>query len=292
MVFCWRFLRRERFCFQPFVALFRLPSDHYFGLLKKNEMRRAARPTDRHQRSGGEASKGRGVGKSYGEAFASRSASRSFFSIVQWRMSPGMWNILKINWQEDKWYSRTISSSCYQQWIRLERRFTFLRRYATNLSAMAFVAVVASYLLFPTVANADIESEAVRFDEMTVNLIVWAMQNKTEEFGHLPQSPDAAPRRHFTIPITAYTSDPRQTDDTPCITASGLDVCERGIENIVAANFLPLGTRVRIPELFGDRIFYVEDRMNARYHYKMDVWMHEIIDAKTFGVQFTTVEVF
>lgn len=203
-----------------------------------------------------------------------------------------MWNTLKTNWQEDKWYSRTISTFCYQQWIRVESRLTFFRRHATNLSGIAFVAVVGTYIFFPTVANADIESEVARLDAMTVGLIVRAMQNQTEEYGRLPQSSDASPRRQFTIPITAYTSDPRQTDDTPCITASGLDVCERGVENVVAANFLPMGTRVRIPELYGDRVFYVEDRMNARYHFRMDVWMKEIARAKEFGVQRVTIEVF
>ena len=208
-----------------------------------------------------------------------------------------MWNKktikqLKINWQEDLWYSRTISSFCYQQWVALERRLAFVRRYVSNLSMIAFVAVVATYVLFPTVANADIESEAARLDEITVGLIVRAMQNQTEKYGRLPQALDAAPRRQFTIPITAYTSDPWQTDDTPCITASGLDVCERGVENVVAANFLPIGTRVRIPELFGDRVFYVEDRMNARYHKRMDIWMQEISQAKAFGVQYATIEVF
>ncbi len=207
-----------------------------------------------------------------------------------------MWNTTirqyKSNWQEDLWYSRTISSFCYQQWVIFERRFAFVRRYAGNISTMAFVAIVATYVFFPTIANADIESEVARFNDATVGLIVKAMQNQTQEYGRLPQSADASARRRFTIPLTAYTSDPRQTDDTPCVTASGLNVCERGVENVVAANFLPLGTCVRIPELFGERVFYVEDRMNARYDKRMDVWMQEIAQAKSFGVQYATIEVF
>ncbi len=71
-----------------------------------------------------------------------------------------------------------------------------------------------------------------------------------------------------------------------------MDVCAHGIENIVAANFLPIGTRVRIPELFGDRVFYVQDKMNARYYYKMDIWMKDYEQAKKFGVQYATVEIF
>ncbi len=195
-------------------------------------------------------------------------------------------------WEEDAYYSRTVTSFCYVLWVRLEQAFKPVRRHATNLSLVSFMGVVGMYILFPTIANADIELGSFSLDQETVELIIDSMQNETVDYGSLPVAKDADPRDTFTIPLTAYTSDPAQTDDTPCITASGLDVCERGIENVVAANFLPIGTRVRIPELYGDRVFYVEDRMNERYYYKMDVWMLDLADAKTFGVKYATVEVF
>jgi len=144
----------------------------------------------------------------------------------------------------------------------------------------------------PYAANADVATQGQKLDDATIALLIEAMQNETRAYGQLPVSADAKPRRLYTIPMTAYTSEVGQTDSTPCITASGLDVCERNTEDIVAANFLPLGTRVRIPELYGDRVFYVEDRMNKRYQYKMDFWMKEKQDAKQFGVQYATVEVF
>jgi 3D (Asp-Asp-Asp) domain-containing protein len=199
---------------------------------------------------------------------------------------------LKIQWEEDAYYSRTVTSFCYALWVRLEHRLKPMRVHATNLSLISFILVVGAYILFPTIANADIELGVFSRDEETVSLLVESMQNETEDYGRLPTAQDADPRDTFTIPITAYTSDPAQTDDTPCITASGLDVCEHGVENVVAANFLPIGTRVRIPELYGDRVFYVEDRMNERYYYKMDIWMEELSDAKSFGVKSATVEVF
>ncbi len=94
--------------------------------------------------------------------------------------------------------------------------------------------------------------------------------------------------------ITAYTSDVAQTDDSPCKTASGLDVCKRDIEDIVATNFnwLPFGTRVKIPELFGDRVFIVHDRMNRRYTQRLDVWMKSYDDAVKFGKQYAAVEIY
>jgi 3D (Asp-Asp-Asp) domain-containing protein len=95
----------------------------------------------------------------------------------------------------------------------------------------------------------------------------------------------------YEIPISAYSSTVDQCDDTPCITASGFDLCAHNQEDVIAANFLPLGTKVRIPEYFGDRIFTVEDRMNARYYYKADIWMKDRASALVWGVRHTTIEV-
>lgn len=199
---------------------------------------------------------------------------------------------LKSLWQEDVAYSRTITTVLYQAWVRIETAFTPLRRQASSLSLLVFVAVVATYVLFPKLANADMEFEYITLSDETISLIIDSMQNETASYGRLPVSDDAVARRRYTIPVTAYTSEVGQTDESPCITASGLDVCEREMENVVAANFLPLGTRVRIPALYGDRVFYVEDRMNARYNYKMDIWMQDLVDAKAFGMQYVTIEVF
>lgn len=196
---------------------------------------------------------------------------------------------LKILWEEDAFYLRTAASWITSPIAQLSER---TKRFTVNASVGMFVFIIGASVFFPVIANADIENEQIVPDAETVALIIEQMKNETRPFGHLPQSGEAPPRRTYTIPMTAYTSEVGQTDDSPCITASGLDVCERDEENVVAANFLPLGTRVRIPELFGDRVFYVEDRMNARYKMKMDVWMKNKQDAKKFGVKYTTIEVF
>jgi len=85
--------------------------------------------------------------------------------------------------------------------------------------------------------------------------------------------------------LTSYNSEAAQTDDSPCITANGFNVCEYGIENTIAANFLKFGTKVKIPDIFGDRIFVVRDRMNERYSDRVDVWMVNKIDSQAFGVR-------
>lgn len=95
----------------------------------------------------------------------------------------------------------------------------------------------------------------------------------------------------YQIPITAYSSTVDQCDSTPCITANGFNLCAHNQEDVVAANFLPFGTKVRIPEIFGDQIFTVQDRMNVRYYYRADVWMRTYQAASEFGIKYTKLEV-
>jgi 3D (Asp-Asp-Asp) domain-containing protein len=91
--------------------------------------------------------------------------------------------------------------------------------------------------------------------------------------------------------ISAYNSEAAQCDSTPCVTANGFNVCEYGVEDTIAANFLKFGTKVKIPELFGDKVFVVRDRMHPRYANRVDIWMKDKADAKQFGVKLAKVEV-
>ncbi|MBI4713650.1 3D domain-containing protein [Candidatus Uhrbacteria bacterium] len=194
--------------------------------------------------------------------------------------------------KEDAFFARTAIYWIFDVCKPVKKAWICAKRDTLNVSLVIFATIIGLSVFFPTIANADIEQEQIKMNSESVSLIVEAMKNETRPFGRLTLSLDAPPRRSYKIPLTAYTSEPAQTDDTPCITASGLDVCERDIENVVAANFLPIGTRVRIPELYGERVFYVEDRMNERYYYKMDIWMKQKSDAKIFGVKYATIEVF
>jgi 3D (Asp-Asp-Asp) domain-containing protein len=84
---------------------------------------------------------------------------------------------------------------------------------------------------------------------------------------------------------TAYNSEISQCQGDPCITANGFNVCRHGIEDTIATNRLPFGTKIRIPELFGDRIFIVRDRMNKRYYNRIDIWMLDKQEAVNFGIK-------
>jgi len=83
------------------------------------------------------------------------------------------------------------------------------------------------------------------------------------------------------VEATAYNSLPEQTNDAPFITASGTYTRD----GIVAANFLPFGTAIKIPDIFGDRVFVVEDRMHQRYTERIDIWMETPDEAKLFGLR-------
>jgi len=93
--------------------------------------------------------------------------------------------------------------------------------------------------------------------------------------------------------MTAYTSTPDQTDDTPCITADGTNLCKTK-KPTVAANWLPFGTKIKIPSLFGDQVFEVHDRMNKRYGYgRMDIWFDSPkAEAFKFGVKRADIEIY
>lgn len=94
--------------------------------------------------------------------------------------------------------------------------------------------------------------------------------------------------RTIKVVVTAYSSTPDQTDDSPNITASNKQVRD----GIIANNMLPFGTQVRIPELYGDKIFTVEDRMNRRKsNYHIDIWMPDRESAINFGVKTVEIEV-
>jgi len=97
--------------------------------------------------------------------------------------------------------------------------------------------------------------------------------------------------REMKVVSTAYSSTKDQTDSTPCITANGYNVCKSGIENVVAANFLKFGTKIRIPELYGDQIFTVQDRMHPRFNNRVDFWKASRESAKKFGVKYIKIQV-
>lgn len=136
-------------------------------------------------------------------------------------------------------------------------------------------------------------------EEPKENLDVFLPKIEKEEFpqfiNRLPKNPDKPYKVVFTktMPVTAYnTGDSNQCSGDPCISANGEDICmalEMGYKRC-ATNFVPLGTRLNV-EGVGQCV--VTDRMNSRYHYRVDIAMKkdEYKQAKEFGLKRLKVEV-
>jgi len=66
------------------------------------------------------------------------------------------------------------------------------------------------------------------------------------------------------LTVTMYTSRPEETDSSPCIAASNVDICtlKKAGVNTCASNDYPFGTRITVEGLGTCTVL---DRMNSRY---------------------------
>ena len=104
----------------------------------------------------------------------------------------------------------------------------------------------------------------------------------------LPEAGPREPIKKIKVLATAYSSTVDQTDSDPFTTANGKKVKD----GIVAANFLPFGTKIKLPGVAGDKVFSVEDRMNRRFNERIDIWFSTREEAVKFGVKYVEVEIY
>jgi 3D (Asp-Asp-Asp) domain-containing protein len=150
---------------------------------------------------------------------------------------------------------------------------------------VALIAAFLAYFVAAPLANAEMAKVSIKQGKTVVTI-------SESPAGRLfnPPTTDNTPSQVVRAVITAYTSTPGQTDSTPFIAAKGKYV----YDGMIAANWLPIGTKVKIPSLYGDKIFTVDDRMNARYGFgRMDIWLDNTRNlARKFGVKRVPVEIF
>lgn len=106
----------------------------------------------------------------------------------------------------------------------------------------------------------------------------------------LPTVPDKPPvvKKTLVVRASAYTSTRAETDSDPFTTASGTKVKD----GIIAMNGMPFGTKVRLPEAYGGKIFVVQDRMNAKWGTRrIDIWMPNRHQAIDWGVRTVKIEI-
>lgn len=110
-----------------------------------------------------------------------------------------------------------------------------------------------------------------------------------ENIKYLPIALEKRPKKTFQLTVTAYSSTPDQTSGNPFITASG----ERVRDGIIAYNHLPLGTKVRFPEVFPEKNFVIKDRLpEGASTYLADMWVPTREEAKQWGAKILKIEVF
>lgn len=153
-----------------------------------------------------------------------------------------------------------------------------------------YAAIIASFMVntpFSPSLMGDItqafNNGGVQYSNVQKEPTVLVAQIRVTPYKYVPKDTGKMSKRV----ITAYSSTPEETDSTPFITASGSYVHF----GVVAANWLPIGTAVRIPEYFGKQVFIVEDRMNKRHDDKLDVWLPTKEAAVNFGKRITKIEV-
>lgn len=157
-----------------------------------------------------------------------------------------------------------------------------------EIANFAVILAIFSDLLFPkATAAGSVVPDFTALGGEVKNQTVLETEDVRRE-AHLERSGDISPRRVIYVTITAYSSTPDQTDDSPFVTANGTWVHD----GTLAANFLRFGTKVRLPDYSGDKVYVVEDRMNERYTYRADIWMETREAAKQFGVKYLKMEIY
>lgn len=158
---------------------------------------------------------------------------------------------------------------------------TDTKHYALALTiAVNMTAVPGSGLNLPPIGPNIHIGEALSSVLSSQALSTSSLQVKSEIAAEKPieQTPEAKTKK---VTLTAYSSTVDQTDDSPFIAASGKKV----YDGMIAANFLPFGTKIKIPALFGEKIFTVDDRMHRRFSERVDIWFPERGDALRFGIR-------
>lgn len=153
-----------------------------------------------------------------------------------------------------------------------------------KISVSLALASLIYNLVFPQSALTSIEEQEIELSLMPLDELVTLQGQALVQLTN-PDTPVVVAQ--YWVPVTAYSSTSDQTDSTPFITASGTDVRD----GVIACNFLRFGTKVRFPQLYGEKIFVVEDRMAARNSHKMDIWFVTREQAKQFGIKIAKVEI-
>lgn len=137
---------------------------------------------------------------------------------------------------------------------------------------------------------AQAENILANFSQNSISEIPHIIEQSSESKLLEPQVDTRQPDRSQKGIISFYSSTPDQTDSSPFIAADGFRV----YDGMIANNCLPFGTEIKIPTLYGDKVFQVHDRMNSRYGCaKFDIWMDAPkSELRKLGIKRADIEIY
>jgi len=170
--------------------------------------------------------------------------------------------------------------------MKINLKRLFKRREKFLIILVSALVLIGASLFLKLAPKAEADLTKVWAEEDPESLVL--VQENSLFWISEPSNPEPKVVKKMQVLVTAYSSTRWETDDSPFITAAG--TCVR--DGIVANNKYPFGTRIRIPELYGDKIFVVEDRLHwTKKGYQIDIWFPSYQDAVNFGVKITYIEV-
>lgn len=154
------------------------------------------------------------------------------------------------------------------------------------LNFLVLIGLIATFSIFLLAREIVLAGDF--FDKIDTELETLPIAQETTFLASAPAFYQPYTIRKVKVVVTAYSSSVWETQGDPFITASG----SRVRDGIVANNLLSFGTKIRLPEIFGSRIFVVEDRMHSKKgYYHVDIWFPSREQALAFGSKLVEMEV-
>lgn len=140
--------------------------------------------------------------------------------------------------------------------VKYSKGYKALNTKKTNKSIIILVLIVAASigLLVPDPYQGELPEAVTTGEVKAKELTITSMVTIAE--------PYKAVRAH----ITGYNTVPGQTDSTPCIAASGDNICGR-TDVVACPRKYPLGTKVQID----GKVYVCLDRLAAKYDNRFDI---------------------
>jgi 3D (Asp-Asp-Asp) domain-containing protein len=193
---------------------------------------------------------------------------------------------------------KALNNRAFWRCYCLERKIVLILSYRFNLPPWSAVnnILVATAVFLATIPGA-VRAQGVLASQIQADLepthpamksLSLAQDNQPNNALTLPQSRIRPANQTKKLIVTFYSSTPDQTDDSPFITADGTTV----YDGLAAANFLAFGTKIKLPNIFGDKIFVVHDRMHSRFSKRIDIWVPTREEAIERGAKYTVVEIY